>query len=161
MDPLIPELIQCRNHEVVLAAGTLCTVKSAVESVAANIHDLLPVFISAMENIIASVTYADAQGMHSKVDKVMATGDTDSQGEEEEGEEEEGVTLADPPMLVYCLHAVQDVLNACTAQVSDMINHGTTAGTPPYVCTTRLDYISSCSYTCIHTHACDEGVLLA
>jgi hypothetical protein len=128
VDPFIIELIQCKNHEIVLAAGTLSTIKAAVDSVSAKFHDLLPGFISAMESIIASVVYADAQGMSSRVEKVIASGEADAQDDEEDADEEEGVTLADPPMLVYCLHSLQDVLQACSSHVSAMIKHGMTTG---------------------------------
>lgn len=123
VDSFLPDLVASTNHETVLTAGTLCGVKAGLGCVAGRFHDVIPTCIRAMNSIVESITFSQSQSMSAKLDR--AVGREATQAEEHDDQSGEGITLADPQLLVHCLHATQEVLASCSQQVSDMIQHAT------------------------------------
>ena len=72
VDKLLPQLVNIKTHEMLLAVGVLCKVEAACPSLQKHVASVLVAAGVALDALSASLKWSDAKSVRAQVDQSSA-----------------------------------------------------------------------------------------
>ena len=120
VDKLLPQLVNIKTHEMLLAVGVLCKVEAACPSLQKHVASVLVAAGVALDALSASLKWSDAKSVRAQVDQVIGKANAEATPESMDFADGAGVVV-EPEMPAFVLNALTTLLSTTSEQVAQAV----------------------------------------